>query len=279
LFAVPGERVSNIRRDWHHLPAEVRAAVEQRIGIVRSATSATDGRNSAIAARLEAASGSFFVKGLHRDNFQARGQDREVAVNPYLPPSCPRLRWRVQLDGWDLLGYDVLDNARPADYRPGSPDLPAVVQAIIELASVNCPPETPALRRAEQRWAEHADPQLLPRLAGSRLLHTDLAPDNVLIREGRAHLVDWAWPTLGAGWIDPAVWAVRLVTAGHSAASAEHWASQIPAWHGAPPAAREGFAAANASLWAGISDQRPGDEWLAGMKAGAAAFAQRVACR
>ncbi|MFD1535587.1 hypothetical protein [Nonomuraea guangzhouensis] len=33
---------------------------------------------------------------------------------------------------------------------------------------------------------------------------TDYNPLNMLIAEGRALLIDWAWPTRGAGWIDPA---------------------------------------------------------------------------
>ncbi|MGH3985530.1 MAG: hypothetical protein ACRDST_23320 [Pseudonocardiaceae bacterium] len=63
-------------------------------------------------------------------------------------------------------------------------------------------PDLP-LRRLQDRWAALADDPALELLAGDHLLHTDLNPHNILIGE-HAHLVDWAWPTLGAPWIDPA---------------------------------------------------------------------------
>jgi hypothetical protein len=56
----------------------------------------------------------------------------------------------------------------------------------------------------EQPWTGLADDTDLALLAGDHLLHTDLNPDNILISDGRAWLVDWAWTTLGAAWIDPA---------------------------------------------------------------------------
>ncbi|MFI5958298.1 aminoglycoside phosphotransferase [Cryptosporangium sp. NPDC051539] len=252
------------RLTWDQLPTEARAAIEQHTGPIHWTSDASDGKNSALATRLGVQSGAVFVKGIQTDNRQVTAQDREAAVNPYLPPSCPRLLWRVQTAGWDLLGYELLQDARAADYTPGSPDLALVVDALVELANVRCP-ETPGLRRAGQRWAAYSRPELLPLLDGDQLLHTDLAPDNILIRDGRAHLIDWAWPTLGPSWLDPSVWAIRLMNAGHDAQSAETWVARVPGWHDAPAGAREGFATANASLWAEIQQQTPDDAWRADM--------------
>jgi hypothetical protein len=35
----------------------------------------------------------------------------------------------------------------------------------------------------------------------------------VPISEHRAWLIDWAWPTLGAAWTDPACWVLRALMA------------------------------------------------------------------
>jgi thiamine kinase-like enzyme len=45
------------------------------------------------------------------------------------------------------------------------------------------------------------------------LLHTDINPDNLLVRDdGEVTVVDWSWPTRGAAWTDLAfaVAAVRM---------------------------------------------------------------------
>jgi hypothetical protein len=75
-------------------------------------------------------------------------------------------------------------------------------------------------------------------------------PDNVLISEHRAWLIDWAWPTLGAAWTDPACWVLRLMASGgHTAPEAEQQASRLPAFQAADPAHIDLFATANVRLW------------------------------
>lgn len=58
------------------------------------------------------------------------------------------------------------------------------------------------------------DPASASLFAGSALTHSDWTPDNVLVSPGRAWLIDWAWPTLGAAWTDPACWILRLMASG-----------------------------------------------------------------
>ena len=60
-------------------------------------------------------------------------------------------------------------------------------------------------------------------------------PDNILIAEGRAWLVDWAWPTLAAAWIDPASWLLRIMARGHTAAEAEAHAARLLAYAAPTP--------------------------------------------
>lgn len=66
------------------------------------------------------------------------------------------------------------------------------------------------------------------------------------------------------------------MNAGHDAQSAETWVAQVSGWHEAPIGAREGFAAANASLWATISHESPADGWLADMAHCAAGWAKHI---
>ncbi|HTR96156.1 MAG TPA: phosphotransferase [Trebonia sp.] len=61
------------------------------------------------------------------------------------------------------------------------------------------------------------------------LTHSDWTPDNVLVSPERTWLIDWARPTLGAAWTDPACWVLRLMASGgHAAHEAERQASRLP---------------------------------------------------
>ncbi|MFF9589128.1 aminoglycoside phosphotransferase [Streptomyces sp. NPDC014646] len=242
------------RIHWDDLPRAARHAVEQRTGPVVRAQTANAGANSGIAATVQTAAATLFVKGVPTDHTQARTQQREAAINLYLPSSCPRLLWHVQAAGWDLIGYEHLVG-RHADYTPGSSDLPLVARALVELQNTPCPDIE--LKRAEDRWSGYAGPASVEQFVGDTLLHTDLAPHNVLITT-RAHLIDWAWPTRGAGWIDPAVLILRLMEAGHSAPSADAWArEQFPTWAAAPDASVRVFSEANARTWDEIASADP----------------------
>lgn len=242
------------RIDWDELPLAVRDAVERRIGPVLRARTADAGANSGIAATVHTAEATLFVKGVPTGHPQARTQQREAAINPYLPSSCPRLRWHLRAAGWDLIGYEHLV-ARHPDYTPGSADLPLVARALVELQNTPCPDID--LKRAEHRWSGYAGPAGVGQLVGDTLLHTDLAPHNMLVTD-RAHLIDWAWPTRGAAWIDPAVLILRLMEAGHTAEAADGWArAQFPSWAAAPHASVAAFSDANARTWNEIAHNDP----------------------
>jgi hypothetical protein len=242
------------RIHWADLPSAVRDAVEQYTGPVLRARTVDAGANSGIAATLHTADAILFVKGVPTDHPQTRTQQREVAINPYLPPSCPRLLWRVQTAGWDLIGYEHLAG-RHADYTPGSPDLPLVAHALLEVQHTPCPDID--LKRAEDRWSGYAGPADVAQFAGTTLLHTDLAPHNLLVAD-RAHLIDWAWPTRGAAWIDPAVLILRLMESGHTAPAADIWAREhFTSWASAPRASVAAFSRANARTWDEIARSDP----------------------
>ncbi|WP_181785498.1 aminoglycoside phosphotransferase [Streptomyces phytophilus] len=245
------------RIHWDALPLAARAAVQEHTGPVLEARTAGGGVNSGIATLLRTAAGEVFVKGMPAGHPQIRTQHREAAINPHLPGSCPRLLWHTEAADWDLLGYERL-KGRHAGYTPGSPDLPLITEAVTELQRTPCPDGVP-VKRAEQRWAAYADPDAAELFAGDALLHTDLAPHNVIVDE-RAHLIDWAWPTRGASWIDPAVLILRLMEAGHTAAAADAFACRFPSWTTAPRTAVAAFSTANARMWDEIARHDP-QEW------------------
>jgi hypothetical protein len=245
--------------DWEDIPAPVRVSVEARTGGVRAARTATAGVNSELATVLDTDSGTVFIKGLPADHRGAAWQRREAAINPYVRSVAPALLWHDITAGWDMLAFESIDGARHADYAPGSPDLDRVVAVMRELAAIGCP-DLPELRHAPQRWARYTAPGDDPALLdGGALLHTDITPLNILISPSRTHLIDWAWPTTGAAFIDPACLLIRAIVTGHDAEQAEALAARCPGWADADPAAIDVFARVNVNLWDEIArdDPRP----------------------
>ncbi|WAU09704.1 aminoglycoside phosphotransferase (plasmid) [Streptomyces nigrescens] len=249
-----------MRMHWDDLPTATRDAVAARTGPIYATASSDKGLNSELAATLDTRAGRVFVKGLRCDHPRAWTQEREATINPYVAPLAPRLLWRINDGEWHLLGFEHLDG-RPAEYAPGSDDLPLVAEAIITLSGVHAPSDV-ELKQIEQRFADYVDhPDDAALLRGDTVLHTDWTPDNVLIVGNVARIVDWAWPTRGAAWIDAACWVVWLVAAGHAPEDAELWAAKTPAWSTAPARALDVFAAAQQRLWAGIASDSPEVAW------------------
>ena len=94
-------------------------------------------------------------------------------------------------------------------------------------------------------------------LDGDALLHIDFNPLNILLGPDRVWIIDWAWPTRGAAFIDAACFLIRAMAAGHSASQAEALAARCPGWLQAPSAAIDVFALASARLYDEISRQDP----------------------
>ncbi|MET7511895.1 aminoglycoside phosphotransferase [Streptomyces sp. NPDC005480] len=238
-----------------NLPAPVREAVARQTGPVLAASPIAAGHNSPLSVRLETARGPLFVKGLP-DTSPGRvaTQRREYEISRHLHGVGPRARWQIRAGGWHLVAFDYLNDARHADYRPGSTDLPAVVNLLQKVARLPIPVGVD-LRRAEQRLSAYGNGEQLRHVAGGTLLHTDLNPHNVLLNEdGTAHLVDWGWATLGASWLDAAAWGIWLVASGHTPSTALAWAARLPAYRAAAPAARHAYAAMASAMWEDIAE-------------------------
>lgn len=189
---------------------EVREVIEKEAGPIRCVQQISEGYNSEVSVIVHTDDGATFVKGRQADHPRVWTQKIEREINPAVQPVSARIKWSVQSDVWDLNGFEPLPGTK-ADYSPGSADLPKVVDMLRRVQEIPCP--AAEVKQAEHRWRHYTDkPDLL---AGAGLLHTEWTPGNVLIGEC-AYLVDWAWATKGALWIDPACWVVWLIAGKYS---------------------------------------------------------------
>jgi hypothetical protein len=223
--------------DWDELEVPVRLAIEARTGRVHTARTASTGLNSQLAVVLDTDAGVVFIKVLSADHPGAVRQGREAMINAHIRAVAPRLLWHDQAAEWDALAFEFIDGARHTDYRPGSPDLPRVIDAMHQPAAISCP-DLP-VKQARQRWAAYVDREAdLDLLDGDALLHTDFNSLNILLRPDRTWIIDWAWPTRGAAFIHAAcflIWGWRPVT---TSARPRHW----------PPYARAGSMPPSAAI-------------------------------
>ncbi|MFF4188187.1 aminoglycoside phosphotransferase [Streptomyces sp. NPDC001691] len=214
-----------------------------------------DGANCGFAALLTLADGqSVFVKG-QPDGGPLDEFDREEQVSRALPRCAPRVLWRLYAGGWHVMAFEGIDGERAA-YEPDSVELGLVVKALTEVGL--CVAPRVRLMTVWDRWGYYCDPADRAHLSGLHLLHTDPAPQNLLIDDAGAHLVDWAWPALGPGWVDAALWGVRLMSdGGHRPEQAHRWVSQVPAWSSAAPEALRVFTRAEAASWSDAAKGAP----------------------
>lgn len=215
---------------WRELPPDVRAAVaHQAKAEIASAADAEAGADAHLAAWLQLDDGqAVFVKGARLGSDAWEPLDHEAAVAPYLPACAPRLLWRVNAAGWDLLGYDLVQAREWADYRPGSADLGLVADALAETGVTAAPTRLP---EAWDRWGYWCTDDDRPLFTGNRLVHADPAAANVMVDGERAWLVDWAWAVRGPAWIDPMLFGFRLVAdGGHTPAQAADVIRTLPGY-------------------------------------------------
>lgn len=273
------------RPDWIDLPAEVRAAIEDRTGTVTRARNARSGFTRGFTAVVETASGErCFVKAAsvaeqpHLTDWYAR----EAQVIDLLPRHLPvaRVRWTMAAAGYFVTCLDPIDGHLPRlPWVAAELDAALVMYAEVAAALREPPPELVALTlprladlaREDLSFWQHivsgrqplppvpagtADrlPQLaalesvLPAYADTdALIHCDLRLDNVLIDgSGRAWLCDWNWLCHGPAWFDLAG---LLLTAYASGCDADALFAAHPAAAGAPPEALDASLAALAGYF------------------------------
>ena len=221
---------------FSELPLRVHEAVESYTGPLTGCIPAPAGNHAQIAETLCTGNGRVFVKGTRLlpepyGGAEAWSLRNEAVVNTFASPYAPELLWQIELDDWLLLGFEHIDG-RHADYSPGSPDLALVAEVYEWLAARPCPDAV--LLKVEDRYLrldERAEA-----LSGDGAVHCDLNPANVLITTSGARVVDWAFCSRGARWLDLGFLLPWLVNDGHTPALAEEWARQFEAWKDAEEA-------------------------------------------
>lgn len=247
---IPGLLAAGVRvarTEWDGLPAAVRVAVGARVGGVTGWVPVEYGLTCHMAAVLSTMDGRVFVKGVPTGDVEGvTAQDFEAAVNSRVAGIGPLLLARVATAGWDLLVFEYLDG-RHADLAPDSPDVGLVADLLHRAQALAADGLAPPFA---DRLGAHLDDAGRLLLAGNSLLHTDTNPHNIVIADGRAHLVDWAMPAAGPAWVDVAYTAVRLMEADWPAAEVLAWADQFPSWRGADPVGVRAFVEATCGVWA-----------------------------
>ncbi|MEV8474865.1 phosphotransferase [Streptomyces sp. NPDC051173] len=233
-----------MRTGWAELPTVVRAAVSARTGPVGLVEDVPHGFTCRFAAILSTAGGGVFVKGVPVEDEQGvMAQGFEVAVNSAVAAVSPRLLWRVEAGGWDVLGFEVVPG-RHADLSSGSSDLPLVAAVLEDAQGLRVPEGVVLPQLADRDLDGFLAPAGRELLLGDALLHTDTNPHNLLVGAGRAWLVDWALPVVGPAWVDVAYMAVWLMSEGCTPVEALGWAGQFTCWADADTRAVRVFVAA-----------------------------------
>jgi hypothetical protein len=252
--------------------SEFKALIHPHTGDITDVRPTSRGFSSDITALIECEKGSFFVKAVrNRPGGRRDSLIREGLINSFVRPISPAVRWQAEDDEWIALGFEVIEG-RSSDFTPGSPDLPAIVDILNRIGNLDLPEV--ARDWPETRWnrfaTDKADAELFQ---GDTLLYTDINPSNLMIGNELTWAVDWAWPTRGAAFIDPACLVVQLVAAGHSPESAETWAAECAAWTHADAKAVDAFAAATLRMYRRSADRHPDTPWLKAMATAAQEWA------
>jgi hypothetical protein len=221
-------------------------------GAISAVRHADRGYSSDVTAIVECATGPVFLKAVREPGPHASSLEREAEINPHITSVSPALRWRLSGDGWLVLAFDVILGVH-ADFGPESPDLPEVADAVNTIGAIECPPV--ARDWPETRWNRFTEHPAM--FAGDALLYTDINPDNFIKVGHKISVVDWAWPTRGAGFIDPACMVVQFIASGHTASSAERWAQRCGAWQSANPSAIDEFVMATCRMYEHFGKRDP----------------------
>ncbi|GAB2658461.1 hypothetical protein GCM10027271_16410 [Saccharopolyspora gloriosae] len=254
---------------WQELPGEVRDFVRGHVGPVSSAVEITNGRSSDLAAVLDTAAGRVFVKGVEGVSRRMRHLRNEITTSTLAGDLAPAVLFAEDIGEWLVVGFEYL-TGRPAGLSPGSVDLPVVADVVNRIGARPGDDTRPLRKRfgANDWWGRlDADaPELIegwdladaarwsaafPTLIdGDRLVHTDLHGDQIIIGDGPARVIDWAFPGAGAAWVDPAFIVLRLIEAGHEPADAEQWArTHLKGLQGTDDAHLTAFAVYLAGMW------------------------------
>lgn len=253
-----------LRPAWTTLPSSLRSRIVDAIGgdLVHDAP-AHGGFSATYAGVVTTTDGRAFVKASapdgHPDSLHfLREEMRTLALLP--AAIAPGSRATIDDEDGAALVIEAIDG-----HHPGQPwtaeDLHSVADALRVVSTTAAPMTMPGAEEAMvpgfTRWRDIAAdhrliaglpdvlqermPQLLrleehfvDAVRGDVIVHDDVRADNILISEGRAHLLDWPHARRGAAWIDlPCL--LPSVEASGGPSCEEAWS--LFEEHGAPPQA------------------------------------------
>ncbi|MDR7321802.1 MULTISPECIES: phosphotransferase family protein [Catenuloplanes] len=215
-------------------------------------TSAVSGDHAEIASGVTGPDGKVFVKAASADP-GVRSLRYELAVTGSVDLWPPAVRWYFESGGWLVAGFEHLDGRHP-DLSPGSPDLDLLAEALEALRRTPAPEGTWFTPAGRLGW-DH------PSMRGDALVHSDLNPANLIVTPGGLRIVDWAYATRAAPWVELAMLVQWLIGSGHTPAAAEAWLAQFPDWSRAGEGVLNDFALHGAAKWSARS-QRTTDRWV-----------------
>ncbi|AEV87480.1 aminoglycoside phosphotransferase [Actinoplanes sp. SE50] len=241
-----------MRIDWTALPEAVTTKVAARIGGTH-AVPAEAGDHAEIAATVSGTAGKVFVKAACTE-FGVRSLRYELRVSEAVKgPHSPAVEWHFEAAGWLVVGFEHCDGPH-ADLSPGSPHLDLLAEALTGLGKTLAP-EVPLFTPTGRLGFPH------PAMDGDVLVHSDLAPTNLMVSSRGLFIVDWAFATRAAPWVELAMLTQWLIGSGHTPEQAEHWLARFPAWAEVSPDVLDDFASKNATKWA--SRAKPGSPaWM-----------------
>jgi hypothetical protein len=74
-----------------------------------------------------------------------------------------------------------------------------------------------------------------PAMPGETFVHTDLNPANLIVSPDGLRVVDWAFATRAAPWVELALLVQWLIGSGHAPEVAEEWMARCPTWGATNP--------------------------------------------
>ena len=260
-----------MRSDWTALPTAVVDGIADRVGRPFEVVPAPAGDHAELASAVTGPEGAVFVKAAASAGVQSlRYELTATLAAAKVTDTAPAVRWHFEADGWLVVGTELLHGPHP-DLSPGSADLDlvaATLKGLQEAPALGGPWFTPAGRLG---W-EH------PAMDGTMLVHTDLNPTNLIVTADGLRIVDWAYATKAAPWVELALLVQWLIGAGHTAGQAEEWLSQFPAWDAIGPDVLDGFAEHNAAKWA-TKAQRQHLRWVHDLADWTGVWAAHRRCR
>jgi len=230
-----------MRSDWIALPEGVMTGIADRVGGT-DAIPASSGDHAEIAATVTGQCGTVFVKAASSE-LGVRSLRYELLASKAVDQAySPAVEWQFESDGWLVVGFEHVDGPH-ADLSPGSPDLDLLGATLKELGETPAPGCQSWFSPVARLGFAH------PAMDGDMLVHTDLNPANLIVTPQGLRIVDWAWVTRAAPWVELALLVQWLIGSGHTPEQAEEWLVRYPAWSATDPEVLDDFASRNAAKW------------------------------